>query len=203
MYMNHCGICCSHLVPERLYFNLSRPWKPAVHTHWSVVDNVNTLAAVFSTREAHLKLLFDRFASNIRVTQSFQLPIVILCCPLKTNFIVTLIYCRNVLKLFQFDVWAFWVHFCDLLRFLLLVLPSFLTHEREDDVSRRSACAWQGRNCALIAPLRLPFPTWTNLNVLLLLSFLSKVNHKWYLVVQVLMKNGRKRVTIRSPLQVR
>lgn len=33
--------------------------------------------------------------------------------------------------------------------------------------------------------------------------FLSKVNHKWYLVVQVLIKNGRKRVTIRSPLQVR
>ena len=168
-----------------------------------MVDNENTLAAVFSTREAHLKLLFERFASNIRVTQSFQLPIVILCCPLKTNFIVTLIYCRNVLNLFHFDVWAFWVHICDLLRFLLLVLPSFLTHECEDNVSRRSTCAWQGRNYALIAPLRLPFPTWINLNVLLLLSCLSKVNHKWYLVVQVLIKNGRKRVTIRSPLQVR
>lgn len=33
--------------------------------------------------------------------------------------------------------------------------------------------------------------------------FFSKVNHKWYLVVQVLIRNGRKKVTIRSLLQVR
>jgi len=29
-----------------------------------------------------------------------------------------------------------------------------------------------------------------------------QANHKWYLVVQVEIKNGRKTVTIRSPLQV-
>ena len=35
----------------------------------------------------------------------------------------------------------------------------------------------------------------------LLLLFLQ-ANHKWYIVVQVEIKNGRKTVIIRSPLQV-
>ncbi|KAJ7363709.1 Vacuolar Protein [Desmophyllum pertusum] len=33
-------------------------------------------------------------------------------------------------------------------------------------------------------------------------AVLREANHKWYLVVQVEIKNGRKTVTIRSPLQV-
>lgn len=39
--------------------------------------------------------------------------------------------------------------------------------------------------------------------LLILFSFCFQAKHKWYVVVQVDIKRGRKTVTIRSPLRVR